>query len=96
MQNQKVGFEVKVLRFSMVQSFSISHGGKLLSNHEQEHIIQNGLVFLHPTSFTSKANFYNYYMMQEMRPEIEAINEEMRNVSMLICSVHIAFYMEFF
>lgn len=30
-----------------------------------------------------------------MRPEIEAINEEMRNVSMLICSVHIAVYMEF-
>jgi hypothetical protein len=33
-------------------------------------------------------------MIQEMRPEIEAINEEMRNVSLLVCLVHILVYME--
>lgn len=37
---------------------------------------------------------YRCYMIQEMRPEIEAINEEMRNVSLLVCLVHILVYME--
>lgn len=35
----------------------------------------------------------NSYSMQAMRPEIEAINMEMRNVSRFISSVQVAFYM---
>ena len=34
-------------------------------------------------------------MMQDLRPEIEAINEEMRNVSTFFFSVNLAVYMVF-